>query len=75
MGKSYFTKREREVLKVRNEKPTSYGITKRPLSKPLVIVHYNYGDFYYSVTTAKKLIKYTPEHFTGVIYSEVELMY
>lgn len=75
MEKSYFTKREREILKVRSEKPTIYGITERPLSKPLVIVHYSFGDSYYSIKTAKTFIKKCPEHFSEVVYSEVEQMY
>lgn len=75
MEKSYFTKHEREILKVRSENPTSYGITERPLSKPLVIVHYSFGNSYYSIKTAKSFVKRCPEHFSEVIYSEVVQMY
>ena len=76
MEKSYFTKREREILKVRDEENPHYGmVTNVLLTKPVVIVHYDYGVWYYSLNSAKRFVKKSPEHFADVKYTEVRQMY
>lgn len=76
MEKSYFTEREREILKVRLEEAPHFGqFTKGPLTRPVVVVHFVFGEMYFSVTTAKRNVVEDPGYFNDVIYTEVRQMF